>query len=231
MKRVQHIYGAVASVLFMFTFCISAQAVPVTFDFAGGSGSQSPTMTFSKSGLTLIVSSYKWDNTGTSVATVGKVGRWPQGLGILSGVSGDDHFIDGRKNGSVENELLGFYFSKAVRILSITFSYNDGNDDFAFFFDKNQNGNLAGDLVWKTKDIPGSSFYGTYTFAALESKKYIGRLFGIGAYEDNDEFKVASITVNNAPSAVPLPESLPMLLSAFAAFGMVTRKRLRSFGI
>jgi hypothetical protein len=193
----------------------SARAVPVTFNFYGGNGQQSSSFNFTKSGITLSVSSNKWDDSGVQVSSVGKVGRWSNGLGILSGASGDEHFIDGKKNGSTANELMKFYFSKAVNIISITFSYNDSDDDFAFFFDKNSNGSLAGDLVWKTRDIPGSSFYGSYTFAALESRKYIGQLFGIGAFENNDNFKIASITVNDRPSAVPLPGALPLLLSAF----------------
>jgi hypothetical protein len=200
----------------------TAHAVPVTFDFTGGSGQQSSFFNFTNSGLNLKVSSNIWNDTGTTVSNTGKVGRWSTGLGILSGASNDEHFVDGKD----KNELLSLSFSKAVKIISVTFSYNDSDDDFAFFFDKNGNGSLAGDLVWKKKDIPGSSFYGTYTFAALESMNAIGKLFGIGAFENNDNFKVASITVNNAPSAVPLPGALPLLISALGAMGWRARRRL-----
>jgi hypothetical protein len=199
--------------------CGSALAVPVTLDFTGGNGAQSPLMTFGNAGLNLTVSSNTWNDSGSNVQTAGTVGRWSTGLGVVNS-HGDQHFVDG--NG--KNDVLSFYFSQAVQLVSITFSYNDRNDNFAFFFDDESNNSLAGDLVWSRRDIPGTSFYGTYTFTALESRNAIGRLFGIGAFDADDEFKIASITVNNAPSAVPVPAALPLLLSALGFMGWRARR-------
>ena len=193
--------------------CGTALAAPVTFNFSG-SGDQAQSMDFSQPGLNLTVSSNIANSSG--VVNAGNVGLWSNGLGILSG-SSDQHFVDGRGN----NEVLSFYFSQAVKFVSITFSYNDGNDDFAFFFNDDSNNNLVGDRVWREKDIPSS---GTFTLTALNSGSAynaFGTLFGIGAFGNNDEFKIASVTV----SAVPIPGALPLLLSALGAMGWGARRR------
>ena len=136
--------------------------------------------------------------------------------------SEDAHFVDGHG----KNDVLSFFFSQKVRILSVTFAYNRRNDNFAFFFDKSngKDGSLTNDLVWKSKDIPGDSFYGTYSFLTLNAPSYIGRLFGIGAFGDGDQFKVASITVQQV-SSVPLPAALPLLLASLGGLGWFGRRK------
>jgi hypothetical protein len=197
----------------------SAVAVPITFMLNGGTGDQAPTFTFTKPGLTLTVKSNTANESGTMVTPEGKVGKWSEGLGIVDGQRGDQHFVDG--NG--RNDVLSFAFSQNVRLLSVGFSYVDSNDDFAFFFDKGKDGVLQNDLVWKTKDIPGSGFYGTFSFAYLTNN--IGKLFGIGAYDSNDDFKVASITVDFVkPSTVPLPAALPLFVAGLAGLGWMRRR-------
>ncbi len=202
---------------------INAFAVPITFNFTGGTGQQAPSFTYTKLGttLTLTVKSNIANEAGTILTAAGKVGKWQQGLGILDGDRNDEHFVDG--NG--KNDVLSFFFSQSVRILSVGFSYVDSNDDFAFFFDKGKDGVLQNDRVWKTKDIPGNGPNGTFSFLTL-TDKYIGKLFGIGAYDSNDEFKVASITVDFVkPSTIPLPGALPLFAAGLVGLGLMRRRK------
>jgi hypothetical protein len=224
-----------------------AHAVPITFNFTG-TGQQAPTFSFSQSGLNLTVKSNVSNEAGTALTAAGKVGKWQYGLGILNGLETsssstddekekekekddehstiqytDEHYVDGKG----KNDVLSFAFDKSVKIISVGFSYNDSNDDFAFFFDQNKNGILANDLIWKKKDIPGSAFSAIYSFVALAGQpstpNYIGRLFGIGAFDDNDEFKVASITVERV-SAVPVPAALPLFFAGLLGLGLMVRR-------
>jgi hypothetical protein len=217
----------VSTILKWFAMALSvssanAFAVPITFNFSGGTGQQEPSFSFTKPGLTLIVKSNTANETGSTLTAAGKVGKWQQGLGILDGQRDDEHYVDGKG----KNDVLSFFFSQEVKLISVGFSYVDSNDDFAFFFDKGKDGALTNDLVWKTKDIPGSGSNGTFSFATL-SNKYIGKLFGIGSYDDNDEFKVASITVDfGKPSSIPLPGALPLFAAGLAGIALMKRRRL-----
>jgi hypothetical protein len=215
------LYGLSVAAVALVASTASAVAVPITFKLNGGTGDQAQAFTFTKPDTTLklTVKSNTANESGSTVTPEGKVGKWSEGLGIVDGQTGDAHFVDG--NG--RNDVLSFAFSQNVRLLSVGFSYVDHNDDFAFFFDKGKDGVLQNDLVWKTKDIPGNGFYGTFSFAYLTNN--IGKLFGIGAYGSNDDFKVASITVDFVkPSTVPLPGALPLFVAGLAGLGWMRRR-------
>ena len=218
-------------------FSESAKAVPIsytptTFNFQGVNNVQAPSFVYNNvpHNLSVTVASNVASEPSpspamnTTVKAAGKVGKWTYGLGILDGSKNDAHFVDGKD----KNDVLSFAFSQRVKLIAITFSFNDANhsliNNFALFFDKDKNNSFNNNLVWKSKDIPGSSFYGTYTFTALEQKNYNGKVFGIGAFGDNDMFKVASITVQQV-SSIPLPGALPLILSGLVGLGLARQKK------
>jgi len=104
----------------------------------------------------------------------------------------------------------------------------DPNDDFRFFHDSD-NGGVLTDFGSQI-DIPWTN---TYVF----SQTWFGDLFGIGAYDAFDNFKISSLSVSfvgTIPSAVPLPGGLPLLATALGLMGVIRltagRRRRRRAG-
>ena len=157
--------------------------------------------------------------TGSNVITPGAQNARPvaysSGLGATN--DGDsEHTVDG--GGDLEALILTF--SAPVKILSLTFGYFDSLDDFDFFFDTDANGSL--NLVFSNFDIPNSAvadITGLFTS--------IGTVFGVGAGNSNDSFKLKKITYE-VVREVPVPAALPLFFAGLAGLGFATRKAARA---
>jgi hypothetical protein len=194
----------------------SAQAV--TYDFTGMSSGQQNTYTYGD--LTVGAGHYHTSGgavhsniTGDSVDD--QVTRAYWGHGIDSDISGGGQDSDNQVDGSGDNDVLVFKFGTAVTLVSVRFSYFGSDDEFSYFFDGDGNGNLDGDILADSLNPNGAG--SNYTFGGT----YFGTLFGIGAVDSNDEFRVRSITV----SAVPVPAALPLFGAALLGMGFLARRR------
>lgn len=193
----------------------SAAQAATTFDFTNGSRSQtSGTLNYSQDGIDLSVSSSRYYNPNgpapLGVYDYGDIGQSnTNGLYISWGSNDNTHEIDG----SGKDEVAVFQFSQDVKFESVSFNYFGGNDDFAFFFDVGDNGSL--NLINGSIDANPTD---TYNFLGTLLKT--GDLFGIGALANNDDFKIASVTVSKL-SVVPLPAGLPLYGAGLAVLGFV----------
>lgn len=247
---------AIAAAGFLLTgFAVAAQVATVTYDFTGATTGYSLTKNFT-SGISnplLTVSANTVSDNGavvTPVTTYG-VGQWAGlGLGLKNSSTDNSHTIDG----SGLNDLLVLAFSSSVKFISATFRYagveNNSFDDFAFFASPNNDGSVAGNLIFSSEDITGSGGTGSYNFTTGPyGAAYVGQGFGIGAIFDAlyqecvrsrrgnckewdsytvfDSFKLASVTVETVrveiPPQVPLPAGLVLLLSGLTGMGFLDR--------
>lgn len=199
----------------VFLLSCSVVQAATTFDFTNGNRAETTgALNYSVDGINLAVSAGRYYNPFGSaplgVYDYGDIGQSNgNGLYMRNGY-GDDHQIDG----DGRNEVAIFQFDRNVTLESVSFTYFSDNDDFAFFFDVGDDGSLNlinGDI--DANPLDAYSFAGAYLLN--------GDLFGIGAIGDNDDFKLASVTV----SAVPLPAALPLYGAGIAVMGFVGWRR------
>jgi hypothetical protein len=227
----------------------ASQAATVTYDFTGATTAYSSTKTFNSTpggGPTLTVSANTVNDLGTIItpvtgADIG-VGQWTGlGLGLKNSSTDNSHTVDGYGL----NDLLVLTFLSSVKIVSATFNYagqvTNSNDGFAFFADLDNNGSVAGNMIFSSEDIVGAPYSGSYNFiTGTYPGNYISKVFGIGAIYDAliqsscsyhynctsytvfDSFKLASVTVATPPQ-VPLPAGAILLFSGLAGLGIFGR--------
>jgi hypothetical protein len=184
----------------------SAQATPVTFNFAV-TNPDSASLTFTDiSGLSVKaftpVGGGATVNSASPSALPGRAFN-TGGLGVKS-FPGDGRFVDGVDF----NDILNLKFSKKVKITAVLFSEIETGDDFGFSIDGGASSHLAVPLLTHV-----------YTFAGQ-----IGKTFGFRADDFNDDFRVKSITV----SAVPLPPAMLLFASGLFGIGLLGRRRNKS---
>lgn len=218
-------YSVTAAALVAALGAANPAGAAVMFNLTGNGG-LADSYTFTKSGITLKVTPGTTDEALTTVTTPEgpdfryQVGQYSGGLGVTTHAH-DSHQVDGANR----NDILIFDFTAPAaqtQLLSVRFTFNDGNDDFTFWFDDDKDGKLDGDYIGKV-DIPNN---GKYTFA----ETYAGFLFGIGAVDDYDNFKVKKIKVDvvAAPHPAPIPMALPLLGSALVGLGVVGWRKSKS---
>lgn len=153
-------------------------------------------------------------------------GGGDQGIGVLDAADNNDDV-----DGFGDNDIVLFNFSRSVSLLSIRFDnvqdpllgIGNGADDFLGF---------ASDAVLN----PGDPFQAILTdipniigddgLFTLSAPGVAGSFFGIGALENNDSWRIRSITVDVAP--IPLPAAFPLLLAGLGGLVLAGRRRRTS---
>jgi len=184
-------------------------AFAVTFNFAGPN-IVAPSHTFTNGSVSVETTAGTFSPAGV-ITPGGVVGRYAGGLGATTH-SGDSHQVDGANR----NDIILFDFNQTVTLESVTFSLVDSNDEFSFFFDTEPDGVL--NPISYNVDIPGSGV-GTYNFVST----WTAGMFGIGAWDSSDNFKIKSLTV----SVVPLPATLPLYAAGLALLAFFGRRKKR----
>jgi hypothetical protein len=232
-----------------------AEAATVTYNFTANTTAYSLTKNFTAiGGPNLTVSANTVSTDGSIVTPVtgsgNGVGQWAGlGLGLKNSSSDNSHTVDG----SGLNDLLVLAFASSVKIVSATFTYaglvSHSDDDFAFFASPNNDGSVAGNMIFSSEEIAGSGGTGSYNFTTDAFGDFTSRIFGIGAiwdaiyqnciryrygqckswesYTKFDSFKLASVTVEtgpfDVPTEAPLPAGIILLLSSLTGLGFLKR--------
>ena len=199
---VSEVYRIAPTIAALWLLSAGPAAAFTSFDLTGSGGYQG-SYGFSADGIGLSVSASTFSGSG-SVGSDVLVHQNSTGLGVYSHW-GDSSQVDG----SLRNDLLVFQFDQDVQLLAASFTYGDGNDDFTFFFDGGGDGDL--DLTGFA-DVPTGSTSMTYVF----EQSWIGELFGIGALDTFDNFRVSGLDVEGDISGV---SSVPLPLPAFLLLG------------
>ena len=241
------ISGALVAGAMVF-FANGAGAVPVLsapLDLAlGGTAGTALSFNYDSiggvSGLNLVVTAGRFLENNTVVRDTtnpgtDRVNRTAGGLGVLN--SGEGTTGNAEIDGSGNNDIVLFSFNQLIRLISVTFTSVDGNDEFSFFHDNDVlpgNGTL---VYWGSDtDIPNDN---SYEFVNIWDRTY----FGIGARDPNgntestDDFRVSALRIayftevneENPPRAVPAPAGLPLFAAGlFALFAFSRRARSSS---
>ena len=220
---------------------VSAQAVVQTFsfNFAGGSGSETASKVFTQNGLTVTVTAFSYDAV-TSTFTSSNVGWYSPGLGVK--YSGDNsHTID--NSGRID--FLKFAFTPLpadVNSLSIgyveTASNGFGDSDFTYWL--NNTGALS--LVGGS-EVAGGSSTATYPINGVSTAQFSYLIVSASVananlnnsthlFGGNDGFKISGLNVTTGSSSNIPPPSVPdsgssvvLLGAALAGMGVIVRRR------
>lgn len=217
--------GAAAVMAVMAAGSASAATATTTFDFTGSALPVSSipfTSTDTNLSLTATADNQLSSNGQIQLETDRFVGRYAGGLGVCHGTpsanasggcSGENHEVDG----NIGNDVVLFDFgTQDVTLKSVTLSYIGYNDEFSFsFFDGTS---TTPTNFFSSLNTPGTGL-STYIF----SQVWTGSLFGIGAVDSNDEFKISGISVSY-DAAVPIPAAAFLFAPALLGFMGLRRK-------
>lgn len=203
----------------------SASAATTSFNFNGNTAPGGPIDFLSADGnLTLTATA---NNQTSDDGEIGfnnpLLGQYSGGLGVCNGTAnsrysggckGDDHQVDGDRG----NDVVIFDFgTQEVTLESVTLSFVGSNDQFSFsFFD----GNSTTPASFFSSIDPTNGSISTYVF----NQVWTGSLFGIGANDSNDEFKIRGLGVSYEVSEIPVPAAAFLFAPALMGFLGLRRK-------
>lgn len=174
--------------------------------------------------------------TGGTVGE-GTIGRWEGGAGVKNAYTDNSHMVDG----SGYKDFIQIGFSRDVIMHEVKFSYFDAydkekscslswtypyiqcdyvvvdDDDFRWMYDSNYDDEIGvGD--WISSNIDQNPFS---AFGGVSSN-----LFGFGAFEHNDDWKLKKVTVKyHETNVVPLPAAGWLLLAGIGGLAAYGRRK------
>jgi hypothetical protein len=235
----------VAATAFLIAPAANASTFEVDFNFNQGGGAVDQAF-FSVMGADLTVRAGFVEESGNIRVGQRQVVLTTGGLGVLGPdelidpVDDDDPFFDDdfddfefddepfegpdsiNVDGDGFSEILTFDFGESrVRLNSVSFTFVDDDDEFRFFEDVDGFGQLIGfgpdvPFIGGQLTIP---FSNTFTFTP--GSTLASSLFGIGAIEGGDDFRVGSINV----TVLPEPSTWLMMILGFGMAGLVLQRR------
>ena len=128
----------------------------------------------------------------------------PWGLAMFNGPNDTSHQIDGYG----ADDLVLFTFSETVALTALSFGFVDRDDDFVLF---------AGDTMDALSAFSLTDVHGSVALFVT------GRVFGVGAFDWTDDFKLTALSFDAA--AVPVPAAAPLFAGAVALAGAARRRR------
>ncbi|MEM8654761.1 MAG: VPLPA-CTERM sorting domain-containing protein [Pseudomonadota bacterium] len=232
----------------------SAATIQATFDLAASPGSsaygnQGNSFTLIESGLSAEFKGNSFSSVGIdqsrnmiTSATVrnGNIHRWRSGAGVVNSRSDNSHTVDG----SGWKDYVEIAFSQDVMLSEVKFSYFSAtqvertcswywswatcdntrvdDDDFRWMYDSSEDGKLGvGDWISANENANPFRDFDSVTAS----------VFGFGAFEWNDDWKLKKVTVTfddsigNEPPAVPLPAGGALLVGAIGGLAMLRRRK------
>ncbi|MGC3936962.1 VPLPA-CTERM sorting domain-containing protein [Roseobacter sp. EG26] len=226
--------GMTAAALTIFASSASAATMSATFDLTGNdslrynnlSNALDPmtqgglTATF-KAGSTIgnitgvSNGTTGFTNIGVTLANDPHIGRYGGGAGVVNSTGDNDHQVDG----SGYRDFIEVVFSQAVRLTSVDFSFFGGNDNMRWLYDANEDGKIDdGDFIsFSQSSDPFTNFGGVSS-----------KVWGIMAFDSNDEWKLRAVTAEYDVPGVPLPAAGWMLIGALGGMGALRRRQKKA---
>lgn len=196
-----------------------ASAATLNFGLGGTSTNNASSFVYNASGVSLTVSGIRCaDGTGpnNSSCDTALIDRSSTAI-YMDGGGTDIHEVDGNNS----NEFLKLTFNPDITLKSVSFTYFSSNDDFDLFTWTGLLWDDEGSASACTANCGSDNTVHTYDFNGT----YTGSMFLIGATGQNDDWKLAGVSVDYTPSAVPLPAAGWMLVAGFAALAAMRRRK------